>query len=230
MVGYFLKLPYLPNSYRMPFRNFFYQKAKIVQRSLPTIKQIEAEYNKIAASYFAPEADNLTLPFFLSALFSKISSLDEFFEALARMRHKASAFRKHRAELDEALAGGDVKIAKKLQSALQKDAKDLRIKFPYAPIAGAAVGVLAALSGAGAPIILASIAILTAIQMFPPEEVEKLKQRVLSPQYRFLTNTSDLASGLTNAYPKISKLWNLESYSEQEAFASHFARLKILKN
>src|SRR6185437_15343417 len=126
MVGYFLDLPYLPNSYRLPFRQMLYRRAKITQNFLPAIQSIEKEYLALAKLYFDTAEDNLELPFFLSSVLSQMSSPRDFFGILAETRRKASTFRTHRAELDEALGRGDVSVAKKLRDAIQQDAKNLR--------------------------------------------------------------------------------------------------------
>jgi hypothetical protein len=229
MVAYFLGVQYMPNSYRLPFRHFLYRRATTAQRLLPLVQAIDKEYRALSKMYFDP--DRLELPFFLSAVLSHISSPRELFSALAEVRTKASNFRLHRAELDDALNRGDVEVAKKLRAAIQSEGKRLRSLFPYAPVAGGIAAVLAALGARPTPILLASVGILTATSLYPPDAIEKLKRRILHPEYWFLADVGAAANALTNAYPTISQLWGLNHYREPltpEEFAAHFSKLKVL--
>jgi hypothetical protein len=207
MVGYLLELPYLPNSFRMPFRRFLLRRATTVHHHLLSLATIEAEYKERAKAFPIPIRSNLQLPFFTAAILAKISSLDEFLEELAIVRSQADGFRRHRSELELALQQGDLKVAKALQDALSDDAKQLGSKFPYAPLVAGTVGALASLGSSLPAIVIGVIAILSAAAQFPPAETEKLKRRVFAPHMWFLTNLSDAANGLTNALPKIEQLW-----------------------
>lgn len=232
MVSNSLQLYYMPNSFRLPFRNFFHEKATIIQRRLPTIWTIEEEYHDLAAAYSTSDQDEIRLPFFLAAVLNKISTLDEFFDVLADFRRQATVFRAHRAELDEVLQRRSIKEIKRLRAALQNDGDDLRMKFPLAPIAGGIAAVLAALTSGLTPTVLTTIGALTLGSQLSPH-FEKLKQRALQPQYRFLTNMKDVADGLTLSYPVISRLWGLDRFPSdlfQELFAKRFANLKALSN
>jgi hypothetical protein len=230
-VSNFLNLHYLPNSFRLPFRNFYYQKARKTQPFVQSLQRIDEEYSALTELYFDSTKNNLQLPFFLAAVLSRISKLDEFFEVLAETRLDATQFRAHRVELDEALERGDIETTKKLRAALRGDSKNLQVKFPYAPVAGATAAVLAALAAEKSPQVLAAIAILTTASGFKREDLEKLKQRVFRRQFWFLADMKDAANGLTSAYPKIRRLWGLrgtsESYNEL-AIAKYFKGLRSI--
>jgi hypothetical protein len=229
MVAYFLGVQYMPNSYRLPFRHFLYRRALVAQRLLPFIEAVDKEYKTFSKMYFEPE--ELELPFFLSAVLSQISSPGELFAALAEVRRKASKFRLHRAELDDALNRGDIEVAKKLRGAIHGEGKKLRAAFPFSPAAGGIAAVLAAVGSHPTPMLLATIGILTAASLYPPDAIKKLKRRILHPEYWFLADVNAAASSMTKAYPTISKLWGLQRYRNppnQEEFAAHFSKLKAL--
>ena len=221
MVSNSLQLYYSPNTFRLPFRNFFHSKAVAIQRHLPSLRGIEREYDNAAKLY--SEQSELRLPFFLAAVLNQIDSLDEFFEVLAKLRRQASSFRAHRAELDVALERNSTREIKKLRKALQDDSDTLRLKFPLAPVASGLAAVLATLTAGLSHTVLATIAILTAGSQFS-SHYEKLKERALRPQYRFLTNMNETADGLTVSYPLISKLWGVDKYG-----ADHFDRVFVKK-
>jgi hypothetical protein len=230
MVSNFLGLRYMPNSFRLPFQRFLYLRAQSVTVHLQSIRPIQDAYQKVANTYFTPQDANLVLPFFLAAVLAQISSLDEFFEVLSAVRSKATTFRQHRGELDSALQSGDAIAAKKLYDAIVIDGHQLTKSFSYAPVAGAAAAILPLLGSNTGILILTAIAGLTAFSQFSAESVERLKNRVLRPQFWFLSELSSVAARLTSAYPKIAELWGKRQNSKSAAeFALKFERLSKLQ-
>jgi hypothetical protein len=219
-VSDFLQLHYLPNSYRLPFQHYIYQQARLVQQELATIRQIETEYRRQAESYFSSNQNNLTLPFFLAGIINKISTLDEFMGELMELRHKA--------ELDEAFHKGNVREAARLRRALSEESNRLHTLMLAAPLAGAVAAILSSLGSATTPMILAAVAVLTGASQFPPNELEKLKKRILYPEYWFMTDLKDVALEMTNAYPKICALWGVR-HPDPDGFASLFNRFARLR-
>jgi hypothetical protein len=225
----FIELPYLPNVARLPFREVMYKRAMNIQRDLAFIKSLNNEYTHIARKYSTPEQDNLVLPFFLNVILTKISSLSDFYEALADLRFQAEPFRRHRADLDDAFNRQDVTEIQQLQLALQQDAKELGNKFPYAPTAGAIAAVLAAISMNQPNLVLLAIGVLTYYSQNQGPEIARLKRRVLRPQYHILSNLNGVASSMVNSLPKVNELWHgLNNYTIQE-FTQRFERLKTLR-
>lgn len=231
MVSNSLQLQYMPNSFRLPFRNYYYHRAKTVENYLVT-SYIENEYQKGVSAYDLSAQGTLHLPLLLTALLKKISSLDEFFNALAEMRKKASDFRQRRAALDKELNEGNGEEVAKLIEALREDSSKLRSYFNYAPIAGGAVALLQGIQDSLTRGLLATLTILTFASQFSPEAVDKLRKKSLRRKYRFIVDMKDTASGLINAYPKIRTLWKLEGdikeTQTQEEMAAGFERLKQL--
>ncbi|HEY0377215.1 MAG TPA: hypothetical protein VGC87_09680 [Pyrinomonadaceae bacterium] len=75
-----LQLYYIPNSFRLPFRNFSYKKARIIQRYLPSIRAIEKEYSNLAKLYSGSDQNNLRLPFSSQRCLIKYLRLTIFLE------------------------------------------------------------------------------------------------------------------------------------------------------
>jgi len=223
-VAYLLKLHYLPNCTRLPFRRFLYNRAADVQHVLPSIQRLEAEYRRIARTYDAPQEPNLLLPFFLGAVLSRISSLSEFFEALAEVRDQAEPFRSRRRELDEALRRNDLNEVDKLQSALKKDAEQLRFRLPA--LFGAIAAVLAAVTSSPTPVLLTAIGALTGASQMT-DDIKKLRERILYPQYWFLADLNLTARSMTNALPQVGQLWSLDR-AHMDRLAVRFERVREL--
>lgn len=224
-----LQLPYLPNALRLPFRHYLYHKANVVDHYLYLVPAIEKELGDVAAR--TARSDNFRLPLFLAAVLARISSLDQFFERLAELRQSAAGFRRHRAELEAALERGDLGAVQKLRDALQDDAAALRLRFPWAPVAGTTAAVLSAWSGLVTPAMLTAIAMLTAAAQFRAEDIEKLKARLLRRQFWFLTDAKETAGQITAAYSTVRRLWKPEITSwkfSRERFAEYYSGLQGL--
>jgi hypothetical protein len=212
-VASLLGLPYLPNSTRLPFRRYLFGRAQIVSRELLSLRVIEDQYRQRAATYFTQET--LRLPFFLAAIVERISDLGEFFEVLADVRAKASGFRQIRAELDDRLRDGSVTAVEKLRAALGREASHLCKLLPWAPTAGALAAVLASLGSAHSVVALAAIGVLTQASQYRREDIQRLIQRIVAPEFWFLTDLKESASELMNAYPKVCKLWRVPAADSQ---------------
>jgi hypothetical protein len=230
MTSNWLQLPYLPNAFRLPFRHYLYRKANAVDHYLHLLPVIEKEIDAIAEP--APRSENLRLPLFLAAVLARISSLDQFLERLVELRESAAGFRRHRAELETALERRDLVAIKKLREALQADSTQLRLRFPWAPVASATAAVLSAWSGLLTPDMLAAVGILSAASQFRREDIEALKARVLKKQFWFLTDAKETAVQITAAYSTIERLWSAEIRSSRSlsrgSFATYYAGLQGL--
>jgi hypothetical protein len=227
-VSSMLELPYLPNSFRLPFRAFLYRRALEVQAALPLMKRIDREYRAVAELYYAPEDGNLELPFFLSGILAQAASPGEIPEILAEVRKRAAGFRETRSELEKALRDGSIDVAKKLRTALSGEAKSAG-GSKLAPLGKAIFGVLAQLGGFATPLMLTlADAAVNAVQI-SRDERRRLLDRALHRQTWFLTDMRALAGELTLAYPRIRDLWSLDSslrFHSPELFAERFGRLQ----
>jgi hypothetical protein len=206
-VASLLALPYMPNSMRLPYRRYLYDQTQELSRQLLTLRFIEEQYRQRATAFFS---DALRVPFFLGAVLQRISDRREFFEVLAEIRAQAAGFRQIRAELDAQLQDGSARTAEKLKTALSREAQSLVKALPYAPTAAALVGVIAKFGSMTQPMALAAIGVLTLFSRFRKEDFQELAERIMQPEFWFLTNIKDSAFELMNAYPKICRLWGLD--------------------
>ena len=101
--------------------------------------------------------------------------------------------------------------------------KSLLSISPVGVLAASGAAVLVSVGGALTPVLLGVLAVLTMASQLDKEQVRRLRDRALRPQYWFLSSVSDTARGLTNAYPKIAQLWGLPE-SGQELFARRSKR------
>jgi hypothetical protein len=161
-----LELPYLQTWARLPYRNFYEARAFRAQNFLATADFLEHDYRKRAES-FKNSRVTMQLPFFLSAVLSRISRLDEFFEELGHLRLKATNLRRHRAELDYQLHEGNEHEKDKLRAAIADEAREMKNVYGRIAIAGVAstiVAVGAAHLGSGGVESLALPAFLSRIR------------------------------------------------------------------
>jgi hypothetical protein len=151
-LAYLLKVPYLPNSFRLPFRQFLYQRAGQIQRELLSMRELGDEYRRQVAAYRSSTEETLTVPLFLVAVLARIQSVNQFLEVVCELRSAARSFRALRRELDLVLANGDLKAAKTLRSAIHDDAGGLLRRFPYVPVAAATSAILTGLGSSTLPV------------------------------------------------------------------------------
>jgi hypothetical protein len=168
------------------------------------------------------------LPFLLAVVLAQVSSLSEFFEALAEVRDQAEPLRRHRAELDGALRVGDTNVARQLQLAFERDAEDLRRRFPYAPVAGGVAAALAAFSSSSPYLVLATIGVLTMGSLMPAHFLERLQTRAFRPQFWVLSSMKDTTAAMTNVLPRVKQLWSEPTVVETGVFTERFKRLQEL--
>jgi hypothetical protein len=234
-VAYFLQLPYMSSVARVPFNLFLYERARFVGNQLVSIRWLDERHREVAQAYKTPSMPNLVLPFFPSVLLNRISSLTEFFEALAEVRSESEPLRAHRAELDYQLRRGDSKAANELRAALAQDAKRLRRLYLLAPVISAIGAILPTITSGTPPLVMSTVGLLAAAgvvlssvgQMAP--QIEQLGRRVLSPTYRVLFDMNQGATAMNNALPAIEELWGERVVDEQRKFADKFDRLGRLR-
>jgi hypothetical protein len=137
-----LGLAYLQSWARLPYRRFYEAQAYRAQSFLATADFLEHEHRKRAESFMNSRV-TMQLPFFLSAVLSRISHLDELFEELGHIRQKATNLRKRRAELDHQVNQGDKHEIDKLKRAMAGETRELTNVYGKMGIASVASGIVA---------------------------------------------------------------------------------------
>ncbi|HEY6249435.1 MAG TPA: hypothetical protein VI685_05715, partial [Candidatus Angelobacter sp.] len=212
--AYMLGLQYLPNSFRAPARRARYQRARALGTFLSSMRHLETQYRKQVDVYKLNNEDTLLLPVLSAALFSRINSLSEFWEALAEMRHRARKFRKHREELDQACSEGNLKEINKITEALKAESREPAtwMTTSAASLVGAgnvALTIFQPRLGAAAFSVQLAVAAFTPfLKNALPDGLAQLYRDVFAPQSWFLTDIGTAARELTNATPRIERLWN----------------------
>ncbi len=213
-LAYMLGLQYLPNSFRAPARRARYQRARALGGFLSSMRHLEKQYRQQVEVYKLSNEETLMLPVLSAALFSRINSLSEFWEALAEMRHRARKFRRHRQELDQACLEGNLKEIDKITKALKAESKEAStwMTTVAASLIGAgsvALTIFEPKLGAAAFSVQLAVAAFTPfLKNALPNGLAKLYEDVFAPQSWFLTNIGEAARELTNAFPRIERLWN----------------------
>jgi hypothetical protein len=231
-----LGLPYLQTWARLPYRQFYEARAFRAQNFLATADFLDHEYRRRAEAFMASRV-KMQLPFFLSAILSRISRLDEFFEELGHLRLKTANLRKRRAELDGQIHEGNEHEIAKLRAALADEAHEVRNAYGRIAIAGVAGSIVAfgaAHLGLGGveslalPAFLAYTFVEGVAHEGVAETIKKASERIMKPEYSVVTDVADAAAALTNALPKVARLWGLKDDTLAE-FGPRFARLTDLR-
>jgi hypothetical protein len=213
-LAYMLGLQYLPNSFRAPARRARYQRARALGSFLSSMRHLEKQYREQVEVYKLSSEETLMLPVLSAALFSRIDSLSEFWEALAEMRHRARKFRRHREELDQACSEGNLKEINKITEALKAESKrpGTWVTTSVGSLIGAGSVALTMfqpkLGAAAFSVQLAVAAFTPFLKNALPDGVAQLYRKVFAPQGWFLTDIGNSARALTNAIPRIERLWN----------------------
>jgi hypothetical protein len=210
--SYFIGVPYLANSFRAPNRRLRYLRAGQISDFLRSSSVLQSIYEAEAKKYPAAD-DHLTLPFFLTALFSRMEKLDEFWEQLADMRYRARGYRARRQELDAACLSGNLRELKVLEKAMRQETTEIAkwATSSFATITGilgvALVAYQPRLGAAALTVQLAFAGMKPWIEKNAPDWFRSVGSSLIAPKAWFLADTAKAAIQLTNALPKIANLW-----------------------
>jgi len=219
-----LDLPYLPNSFRLPFHNYYRRRSEKMSQLMISLQSVDL--NRMPSS--AGAVSTLKLPLFLASILERIDSLDQFFDILADMRKEASKFRAYMAEMEAELGKGHRKKLQKLEKALKTEAKSLW-RFLPASVGSIGFGLLTATLTT--PLWWAFGAFLAGGAVFSPEMIDTVRQKVGGRRFRFVINNKETADSLISSYPKIHTLWSLGKLTNpptEEYFVRGFERLMKL--
>jgi hypothetical protein len=212
-VAYMLGLDYVPNTFRLPFQRFLRENG--LARGQGLIRFLDANFRKAIAEVYGI-AGELRLPFFLSAILAKASSLADFREVLADYRLKAARLRARRKELNEAVANRDIGTSQRILKALEREDVPACWKWAASTVAVTAVAAGAAAVESAHPGVLHALEIAAHIVVpgaivFGAESINTL----FKPRMRLIARAAAAANSLGDGRSKIAALWNLRRPLDQ---------------
>ncbi|OLF13123.1 hypothetical protein BLA60_07805 [Actinophytocola xinjiangensis] len=218
-----LGVPYAPATARMPFRYYFCERSWELDDRLRTGEAATEAYRQLAGE------THLVLPVFLAVALARASSPTEIWTHLADLRRAAKGFRRHRTELDEALSLGQVSpTSRRLLSAVQSEALRLTdlLGFGYELV----TQVVGRLTRATPPQLPDDVATLQGIvrSTLPADVRQRLWWWFFKPELRFLTHLHTQSRQMTNALPRIGRLWGLPP-TQATRFHTRFDQLAELR-
>jgi hypothetical protein len=219
-----IQLPYLPNTFRVPFQRWLYDRSWTVEKGLSLATYLDEEYREMIAKRINIGATEMALPFFLTALLQRISKRKEFGDVLATMRLRAQPLRQKLADLESAIKNGDLREIEPLRNAIRGEGISLTEWLQPAALAGVVAALLtegaSRLSGA----LMTALAVLVYASQYSRSAASKLQDRLVRPERWFIQNLAQSAAALTNAHGKIASLWPVrEDYA-----AKLIQRLNVL--
>lgn len=221
-------LVYSPNAARLPIFGHIVSRGLDVQRQVSAVQLIEKEHRDLVNLYKDEIGISLLLPFFFGAALHGMSRPQDFWPRIAELRKAAKPFRRHLAELNQAIENGDIVRTRKVREALAADSLTIGSMVSFAPIVTVLGAILGFFSVGTVPTILAALVALVGVAKELPGDVRhQLVARLLHPELYFLTDVEARAQHLTKAIPKLTKVWGL-SESLGVPFAARFEALAEL--
>ena len=218
----FFEVPYACSAARLPFRQHLYDRWTATQEALTTANVIDDRYGKLA------EGVQLRLPVFLAVALRESAEPKDLWSTLAQLRSQAAPFRAHRAEMDQALARGDLKQAKQVARALNLSVTSLLEVAGSATVA-AGTAVLSAISKGDVDAVRMGVAGATAASgpVLKSSFAERLLWRLRKPQLLWINDLVDQAQRLTEGLPDFARVWRLP-LNRQAEFATRFNAMAAL--
>ena len=205
-LSYLLGVPYVSSATRLPFRSQLYRNASFAHSRL--LLQREIDRYADSRAYHVPDRPTMSLPAFAAIALHRASSLSDVLTQIAEIRNAASALRRRRAALEEALRLRDAQTIQRLRAAIDGDVVALRQDLT-GPVVAAVSASLAAAASPTTGLTVSLIGITAMIGSMPADRREAIVQRLLRPSEWFLTSTSDTARGITDTREQVSRLWDL---------------------
>ena len=224
-IAYAFKLPYVPNSFRLPFQQFLYAKGDATRQYL--IRFLDNETLKKAREVQSIE-HHLRVPQFLSAILGRASSLQEVVQLLQGYRLDAVALRKRKAEVDGAIRREDYKAIKKLMQSMELEEKPRLWQYAAGAVGVVALGYIGAAVQELHP---ASIhALEVAGEILATAGIAKVGEEaavgyLYKPRFRFINKAVDFASETLDMRDKVSELWKTRIGNDFSATAQRLRDL-----
>ena len=219
----FFGVAYASGTARVPFRRHLYDRALAVQHRLTAIELLDQGYAEIAADV------QLRLPVFLAIAVRQAKTPEALWERLADLRSEARPYREVRWELDVALAGGDLKEARRLTAALSTSVDNVVSvagrALAAAGIAGIAEVTKGDLTGIAGGVAAGRAAIT---KLLESSVADRLLWRLRRPHLLWINDVMDEAEHLTEALPAVAGLWEVPEI-EKDRFVRRFQKMGELR-
>jgi hypothetical protein len=130
------------------------------------------------------------------------------------------------------LEEGDLRVVRRLQAALQNEALGLSDLYGLDEAGAAMEHAIPHVAGAVIGDIGEQISLAHSILRFllPVDLLRNVHRRIFHPDVAFLVDVRKASMRMTNAMPKIGKLWQLRNDLVRDEFASRFAAFGSIAN
>ncbi|MGW6023776.1 hypothetical protein [Streptomyces sp. NPDC055099] len=218
-----LGLPYAPATARMPFRHYFCERGWELEDRLLTSEAADRAYRELARE------QDLVLPVFLAVALADARRIEDVWPRLAELRTRARRFRAHRADLDEALALGEASdTSRQLLMAVRSEAVNLTEVCGHGfSLVAKTVGRLTRATPAQLPEEVATLLGIASSEV-PADLRRRLWWQCFRPELRFLIQVRSQSREMTDALPKIGRLWGLPQ-GRANGFRDRFEQLGRLR-
>jgi hypothetical protein len=217
-LAHHLKLPYLPNTARLPFRGLFYDQPRMISDRLPSVIALDDYYSERASQAKLLCGPPFVLPVFLALVLRRATKPQDLWAAIAQLRVDAAAYRKRREELDAALERGDLDVTKATLDAVRTEASKLTTLLSDASKAAGNAALTSIETDpvsyvAATPLDWAlkgiTFLIAGARKLVPPSVARRLAWRMCRPEFRFLSDVGSESRAITDSFPAIRNLWGV---------------------
>ncbi|MGW6274284.1 hypothetical protein [Streptomyces sp. NPDC055060] len=218
-----LGLPYAPATARMPFRHYFCERGWQLEDRLFTGEAAHRAYRELARE------QDLVLPVFLAVALAGARRIEDLWPRLAELRTRARRFRARRLELDEALALGEASdTSRQLLAAVRSEAVGLTEVCGHGfSLVTKIVGRLTRATPAQLPEEIATLMGIATAEV-PADLRRRLWWQCFRPELRFLIQVRSQSREMTDALPKIGRLWGLPQ-GRAKGFRDRFEQLGALR-
>ncbi|MEV8317719.1 hypothetical protein AB0Q95_26465 [Streptomyces sp. NPDC059900] len=218
-----LGLPYAPATARMPFRHYFCERGWDLEDQLLTADAASRAYRELAGE------QDLVLPVFLAVALSEARRIEDVWPRLAELRTRARRFRRHRQDLDEALSLGEAsETSRQLLMAVRSEAVGLTEVCGHGfSLVAKIVGRLTRATPAQLPEEIATLMGIASAEV-PADLRRRLWWQCFRPELRFLIQVRSQSREMTDAMPKIGRLWGLPQ-GRAKGFRERFEQLGRLR-
>ncbi|MEV0319821.1 hypothetical protein ACIBKX_16985 [Streptomyces sp. NPDC050658] len=218
-----LGLPYAPATARMPFRHYFCARGWELEDALLTGEAAHRAYRELARE------QDLVLPVFLAVALADARRPEDVWPRLAELREQAGGFRARRAELDAALARGEVSdTSRELLMAVRSEAVKLTEVCGHGfSLMGKIAGRLTRATPPQLPDAVTTLLGIDAAKV-PAGLGRRLWWQCFRPELRFLVQVRSQSREMTDAMPQVGRLWGLPP-GRADGFRDRFEKLSRLR-